>query len=153
MSPRERLAWIRLVSLVVVFVPYVAYVVALFGADRALARPLSLAFVAASIAFLAVHAVGEIAMRTTNPCRPADERDRAIENVSMRFAYVALIVLVLGAISTIEVLGVFTPPSPDGRIPMPGWAVASQFAFVSVVVSETLRNVVQVVCYRRGLAA
>ena len=152
MSSRERIAWIRLVSLVVVFVPYIAYVGALFAADAARARPLSIAFVAASVAFLVVNAVGEAILRTSNPCRPRDERDRAIENVSMRTAYVALVVLVLGAISTFEVLGVMTPPSTDGRIPVPGWALTSQFAFVSVVVAEALRSVTQVVCYRRGVA-
>ena len=63
------------------------------------------------------------------------------------------IVLVLGAISTVVVLGVMTPPSSDGRIPAPGWSAASRFAFVSAVVAEALRNVTQVVCDRRGSSA
>ena len=43
MSPRERQAWIRLVSLLVVFVPYTAYVLALF-AGRAIDRTITACF-------------------------------------------------------------------------------------------------------------
>lgn len=153
MSPRELNAWIRLVSILIVFVPYVAYVLSLFASDAPIARVLCIAFLAASVAFLIVVGVAEGLTRSLQVCQPTDERDRAIERFGMQVAYVALIVLVLGAISTYAVLGFMTPPSPDGTIATPSYAVASQFVLISVIIAEALRHLTQVVCYRRGLPA
>ena len=153
MSPRELSAWIRLVAILVVFVPYAAYVLRLFASHEPIARTLCVAFLAASVAFLIVVAVAEALSRSRHVCLPGDERDRAIERVGMRVAYVALVVLVLGAVSTYAVLGYLTPPSADGSIATPSYSVTSQFALISVVIAEALRHLTQVVCYRKGLPA
>lgn len=153
MSPRELSAWIRLASILIVFVPYVAYVFRVFAAREPVAHALSVAFVAASIAFLIVIAVAEGLTRSLHVCLPGDERDRAIDRYGMRVAYVALVVLLLGAISTQAVLGFLTPPRVDGTIAVPTYPVASQFAFISVVIAEALRQLTQLVCYRKGMPA
>jgi len=153
MSPRQRSAWIRLASILVVFIPYFLYVLRMLESGQPIARPLCVAFLLAS----AAHAVfnGVVQAISSSPlfgCEFSDERDRAIDALSLRIAYYALIVLLLLALSTFAALGFFTVPSENGTIPMPGYAVTSQFVFFCVVLAEASRHVTQVWCYRRGTA-
>ena len=149
MSPTERSAWVRLGSLLVVFVPYFLFVLRLFQADGPVGRATCVAFLAAALAHGVLNALGQIALTLTFGRTMRDERDAAIDAISLRVAYFTLIALVLCALSTIALLGAVTPSTSSGTILLPGFAVTSQFVFLCIVVAEALRDVTQVSCYRR----
>ena len=149
MSSTERSAWIRLGSLLVVFVPYFLHVLRLFREDGPVGRATCIAFLAAALTYGMLNALGQFASRLAFGRQMHDERDAAIDAISLRVSYFALITLVLCALSTIALLGALTPPSTTGTILLPGFAVSSQFVFLCMVVAEALRHTTQVFCYRR----
>jgi len=153
MSPRQRSAWIRLASILVVFVPYFVYVLKLFDSGQPIGRPLCVAFLLAAAAHAVFNGVAQgISSSPLFGCEFSDERDRAIDALSLRIAYYTLIVLLLAALSTFASVGFLTVPSEDGTIPMPGNLITSQFVFFCVVLAEASRHVTQVWCYREGAA-
>jgi hypothetical protein len=147
MSPCERTAWIRLVSILLVFVPYFGFVALLFSHGDALIRPLYLAFLVAAVLHALVNGIAQVAAQAVFGREMRDERDRAIEALSLRVAYYALICLLLGALATLATLGFLTPPS-FGTIPVPTFTVTSQYVFCCVVAAELARHLAQVFCYR-----
>jgi hypothetical protein len=149
MSPVERTAWIRLVSILIVFVPYFGFVSLLFAHGDALAKPLYVAFVVAAVLHGLVNGIAQIAAQAVFGKEVIDERDRAIEALSLRIAYYTLISLVLGALGTLATLGFLTPPGPTGKIAVPTFIVTSQFVFCCVVIAELSRHLTQVFCYRK----
>jgi hypothetical protein len=153
MTSRQRSAWIRLASILVVFIPYFLYVLKLFESGQPIGRPLCVAFLVAALAHGLLNGVAQgISSSPLFGREFSDERDRAIDALSLRIAYYVLIVLLLVALSTLAALGFFTVASEDGTIPMPGYSATSQFVFVCVVLAEASRHVTQVWCYRRGAA-
>jgi hypothetical protein len=150
MPSRELNAWIRLIVILVVYIPYFAYVLELFRGAGPVGRPLCLAFVGAAIAHAAIAGVAQAAARIVHGVEQVDERDRAIEALSLRVAYVALISLVMTALGTIALIGAASEPSAVGTILLPGFSATSQFVFLCFVCAEALRHVVQLFCYRRG---
>ena len=150
MSSSERAAWIRLVSILLVFGPYFAFVVLLFAHDDPIARSLYLAFIVAAVLHGLVNGIAQTAAQAVFGRAIADERDRQIAAISLRVAYYLLITLLLGALSTFAALGFMTPPTAFGAIPVPSFVVTSQFVFCAVVVAELSRHVAQVCCYRRS---
>ena len=153
MSPRQRSAWIRLASILVVYIPYFLYALKLFDSGQPIARPLCVAFLVAAVAHGVFNGVAQtISSLPLFGCELSDERDRAIDALSLRVAYFTLIVLLLGALSTLAALGFFTIPSPTGMIAMPGYSLTSQYVFFCVVLAEASRHVTQVWCYRQGAA-
>lgn len=149
MSSTERSAWIRLASLSIVFVPYFVYVLGLFEAEGPVGRAICIAFLAAGLAHGALDALGQTALFFAFGKPMHDERDAAIESMSLRVSYFALIALLLGALSTMAFLGAIERPSAGGTIVLPGFAVTSQFVFLCIVAAEALRHATQVFCYRR----
>ena len=153
MSSTERSAWIRLGSLLIVFAPYALYVLRLFHEDGPVGRAVCVAFLVAALMHGMLNALGQFALLLLFGRQMHDERDAAIDAISLRIAYFTLISLLLGALSTIALLGAIRPPSSTGTILLPGFAVTSQFAFLSIVAAELLRHVTQVFCYRREALA
>lgn len=149
MSSTERSAWIRLGSLLIVFVPYFFYVLRLFEGDGPVGRATCVAFLAAAVTHGVLNALGQFALRLAFGRQMHDERDAAIDAISLRVSYFTLITLVLCALSTMALLGAMTPPSSTGTILLPGFAVTSQFVFLCIVAAEALRHATQLFCYRR----
>ncbi len=149
MSPYERNAWIRLVAIVVVFVPYFGSVAWLFDHDAASPRLLCVAFLAAGVAHGLLTGGGQLLAQAFFGREFADERDRAIEALALRVAYFVLITLVLGSLSTLATVGLLSPPLgawlADPRV-LPA---ACELAFGAVVAAEAARHATQVACYRR----
>jgi|GEM_PF-1008254 len=151
MPSREINAWIRLATILIVYVPYFGYVLALFRGSEAVGRPLCLAFVAAAFAHGVIGGVAEAVAQIVQGKAPVDERDRAIEALSLRVAYFALISLVMTAFGCIALLGAISEPSAAGTILLPGFPATSQFVFFCFVCAEALRHAVQLFCYRRAV--
>ena len=149
MSSTERSAWIRIGSMLIVFVPYFLHVLRLFHEDGPIGRQICVAFLVAALAHGVLNAIGQSALVLIFGKPMRDERDAAIDAVSLRISYFTLISLVIGALSTIAFLGAITRPSATGGILLPAFALTSQYVFFSFVVAEALRHVTQVVCYRR----
>ena len=153
MSSTERSAWIRLGSILIVFVPYFQYVLRLFEADGPVGRATCIAFLIAALSHGVLNALGQFALFLIFGKALRDERDAAIDALSLRVAYFTLISLVLGALTTMAFLGAITPPSSKGTILLPGFSATSQFVFFSIVVAEVARHATQVFCYRREALA
>lgn len=153
MSSTERSAWIRLGSLLIVFVPYFLYVLRLFQDDGLIGRATCVAFLVAALTHGVLNALGQFALWLAFGKQMHDERDAAIDAISLRVSYFTLITLVLCALSTFALLGAITTLSSTGRILLPGFAVTSQFVFLCIVAAEALRHGAQVFCYRRAAFA
>lgn len=150
MSPRERNTWIRLASILIVFVPYFMHVVRLFQGEGPISKALCIAFLGAALAHGILDALGQLASRLVFGREMRDERDAAIDALSQRIAYFTLISLILGALSTIAFLGVLTPLPAEGKILQPTYATTSQFVFFCFIAAEALRHGVQLALYRRA---
>ena len=150
MSTSERSAWIRLVTILIVFIPYFASVGWLFAQDHAIARPIYIAFIAAAVLHGILNGVGQIAAVTIFGREISDERDRSIEALALRVAYYVLISLLLGALATLATLDFLTVPTAGGTIAVPSFVVTSQSVFCAVVFAELTHHVVQVACYRKA---
>jgi hypothetical protein len=153
MSSTECSAWIRLASILIVFVPYFRYVLELLQSDGPVGRATCVAFIVAAFAHGVLNGLGQLALLLIYGKQLRDERDAAIDAISLRVAYFTLISLVLCALSTIAFLGAITPPSATGKILLPTFSTTSQFVFFSIVAAEALRHVTQLFCYRRGALA
>jgi hypothetical protein len=149
MSPRERSAWIRLASILIVFVPYFLHVLRLFESDGPIGRRVCIAFIVAAIAHAILNGVAQAIDRIAFGARRTDERDAAIDAISLRVAYFSLTSLVLLALSTMAFLGAIAPVSATGRILLPGFALTSQFVLFCCVAAEVARHATQLACYRR----
>jgi hypothetical protein len=151
MSSCERTAWIRLVTILVVFVPYFWLVGTLFAHEDAVrAKTIYVLFVIAAVAHGVLNGIAQAISGTVLGKPIKDERDRAIEALALRIAYYTLISLILGALGTLATLGFLSPPNELGRIPVPSFVLTSQYTFCSCVLSEALRHVVQVLLYRKA---
>jgi hypothetical protein len=153
MSSTERSAWVRLGSTLIVFVPYFQYVLRLFQTDEPVGRATCVAFLVAALSHGVLNGLGEFALYLMFGKALRDERDAAVDAISLRVAYFTLISLVLGALTTMVFLGAITPTSSKGTILLPGFAMTSQFVFFSFVVAEVARHATQVFCYRREALA
>jgi hypothetical protein len=150
MSPCERTAWIRLGTILLVFIPYFWIVGTLFAHDAApRAKAVYVLFIVAAIAHGVLGGVVQAIANLVFGKPIQDERDRAIEALSLRVAYFALISLLMGALGTLAVLGFLSPPNELGRIPVPTFVMTSQYTFCSCVLTEALRHLVQVLSYRK----
>ena len=153
MSPHERNAWIRLISLSLVFVPYFAHVLRLLHADAPIGRAICVAFLVAALAHGLLNGALQAVARLVFGAERIDERDAAIDARSLRVAYFSMINLVLAALGTVALLGAVTRPSANGGLLLPGFVLVSQSVFFCVVVAEASRHRTQVFCYRREALA
>ena len=151
MSSSERTAWIRLVTILLVFGPYFWLVAGLFAHEDVLrAKTIYVLFLGACVVHGVLNAFAQALSNVALGKDVQDERDRAIESLALRVAYFALISLLMGAFGTLAVLGFFTPANEAGRIAVPSFVMTSQYAFCSCVLAEALRHVVQVLSYRKA---
>jgi len=134
---REKTAWLSLIAMAVTFGPYfiIMAVEARPGALPGL-RQLGL-FAAAAILQALILGLGHLYLRRSSPedARiPPDERDRAILNRSLRFAYS---VLMVGMI----VVGCVMPFNSSG------WAIINA-ALLAIIAAEVVHHGVIVSSYR-----
>ncbi len=148
MSPRERNAWIHLLAILVVFVPYFHFVLQTFMHQEAVGRPVLLALIVAAIAYTLLSVLGQAVNQVAFGKPLSDERDATIDARSLRVAYFTILSLVMTALGIMALLGVVQSPSPAGLIWLPTFSVTSQFVFFCFVVAEVLRYATQIACYR-----
>ena len=137
MSYREKIAWLSLMEMTAVFVPYFVIAGKLPLAPMPDWRRLGL-FGLASVVRMLMLGAGHLYLRSVSPEEartPPDERDRAIALRSMSSAYY---VLMTGMI----LVGFFMPFSSVG------WAIVNAAIFWTVV-AEVVHYSVIVVSYRR----
>lgn len=136
MSFREKLAWICLVTTILVFVPYFAYVFWLFAAGEPKLGVVLQAFVTAVVIQIVLSVVANIAIAAFRArVEPPDERDRAIDLRSLKISYYVLAVSVFLAIGYVLV---YSP------------LFISQMMLLCFVAAEVARYSTQAVCYRTG---
>lgn len=137
MSFREKSAWISLVLLLVVFIPFFWNSYRQFTGQIDASGAVSTAFMLlAAFVLLEIVLQASIAIQSPRDARaPKDERERLIE---MRATRVAFHVLVVGAL-----LGVGMQ-----HVRNSAWLIA-QVVFLSIVVAEVVRFGLQVALYRR----
>ncbi len=147
MSYREKTAWACLITTLLVWVPYFAYVIQLLRRHELTGGEILGAFIGAVVVQIVLQIMAGIAIAIRSKQEPKDERDQAIEAKSSRYAY-----FVLGAC-------VFVAPWVVAPIVMAGEGdfaqlltpiAISQMVLFCFVVAETVRFAIQVVCYRRG---
>ena len=148
MSWRERSAWICLVSTCAIFGVYFRFVLQTFTSSDAVARPVLVAFLLACVVLAVVTGGVHIVAALVFGVDKADERDTKIEATAVRVAYYFLIGCVFTAIACLALLGAVQAPSPEGKIWVPGFSLASQAVLLVFVVAEVLRYGVQVMFYR-----
>jgi hypothetical protein len=150
MSFREKSAWICLITTVVVFVPYFAYVFLLFAHRDLSVGSYVGAFIAAVVWQVVLNVGAQIAVSIRSGPEPKDERDVAIEAKAYRNAYIALVSLGWSvpffSLPFSAALGQTGLPLVKACL-----VLTSQFLLLSFVVAEALKYLTQVVCYRRGI--
>ncbi len=148
MSFREKSAWISLGITLVVFVPYFSRLLGPLTRNEfptAAILPLFLGAVALQTVLIVV---AVIAIAILSREEPADERDRAIDATAHRFAY-----YVLSTTSAVALLGLVALSVVQSAIEAPlteTVAIFSQIVFFCLILAEVVRNVTQVVGYRRS---
>ncbi len=139
MSHRERLAWVTVISLLVPYVPYAAWV-ARSGPPAPMPDLGTMkVFAMAALAQLAIYSLGALALRVRWPADATakpDERDLAIKGRSLVAAYG---MLVGGALW----VGCFLP------FYKAGWTLINT-TIAAVVLAELVRCGVAIWSYRRG---
>lgn len=136
MSFREKLAWICLVTTILVFVPYFAYVFSLFASGEPKLGAVLQAFVIAVVIQIVLSVVANIVIVAfRSRVEPPDERDRAIDFRSLKISYYVLAVSVFLAIGCVLV---YSP------------LFISQMLLLCFVAAEVTRYSTQAFCYRRG---
>ncbi len=139
MSYRERIVWVQLISIVVVFTAYyVALVQGWLGGGLSL-------FIAAAAAQTLLGTILSMVLMRGASAEPADERDLAIDRRSSRVAYLVLIWCLM-----LYVLAIFiTGGSTEVQSLWGPLGIANAVLFC-VFVAEVVRYTMQVVAYRRG---
>ncbi len=122
MSYREKSVWGSLIGVMAVYGWYFAM------------PPSAGRLILAVILLVAVEVIYHVALALKTKPEAKDERDRTIEAKGYRNAYLAL------------VSGVIAPIF----IPLPA-AMAAQIVLLALVVSEVVKSVTQLYCYRRGV--
>jgi hypothetical protein len=139
MTYREKTAWLTLAAMVLTFVPYFGVVASGAFDETALPNlPLLTAFAGVALAQVVILGIGHGVLRWRFPgdaAEPADERDRAIEQRSTRWAYYALITGMI-------VVGCVLPFSAGG------WEIVNA-ALLAILVAEVVHYGVAIAAYRR----
>ncbi|MCU0689270.1 MAG: hypothetical protein MUE97_05980 [Phycisphaerales bacterium] len=138
---REKLAWVTILSLLVPYIPYFAWVAAQGPATGRPAWTVIKGFAVASLAHLAIYALGRLWLRLRDrdeATAPPDERDLAIQRRAVAAAYglaIGGLIHVGCVMSLIDT----------------GW---NQFntAVAAIVLAELVRCIVAIWLYRRGSA-
>jgi len=146
MSFREKSAWICLVTTVLVFVPYFAFVFVSFSPRGNSLRSSIGAFVAAICWQILLNVGAHIAIGIRAGREPKDERDVAIEAKAYRNAYLVLV----GLAWTVP----FVSMPIAGALGQGGLTfvvLTIQLLLLSFIVAEAARYLSQIIFYRRGI--
>lgn len=145
---REKSAWACLITTLVVFVPYFAYIFLLFR--RGWLNPGSVisAFVAAVIFQTVLNGAAHIGFVIRAKQEAKDERDVAIESKSFKYGYVVLVTACFAAITTVAPFALAPRSAFTG--PMIAFTFMSQVVLLCVILAEATKYGTRAVCYRRG---
>ncbi len=145
---REKSAWACLVTTIAVFVPYFAYVLALFRRGELSPGAVMTAFMAAVAFQIALNVIAHIGLSVRGGQEKRDERAVAIESKSFKNAYVVLVATLVVAIIGVTVFAV----APRSAYTGPAMALTflSQVILLCVILAETAKYSTRAVCYRRG---
>ena len=138
MAFQEKIEWLTLLAMAVVYAVYFSMVAA-YPDEPTLIQTLWL-FAKVSVVHVVIVTVGAIALAVLNrrdASARSDERDRAI---SRRGASIAYYVLLIGAIIVCMVLPFEQPPT----------AKIINAGLLAIVIAEMVRHIVMLISYRRG---
>ena len=138
MAFQEKIEWLTLLAMAVVYAVYFNMVAA-YPDEPTLIQTLWL-FAKVSVVHVVIVTVGAIALAVLNrrdASARSDERDRAI---SRRGASIAYYVLLIGAIIVCMVLPFEQPPT----------AKIINAGLLAIVIAEMVRHIVMLISYRRG---
>jgi hypothetical protein len=142
MSFREKSAWICLLSTLLVFVPYFVHVAGLFQQGRPVfAAEIWVVFALAAVVQALITAATHIAIARQAQREPKDERDRAVESMAYRRAYIVLSI----SIALLLCLTVWGPTMSVIGL--------GQWLLLAFVLAEVTNYGCQVLGYRRGVTA
>lgn len=141
MSFREKSAWLCMLATLFVFAPYFAHVLQLSQRGELqfapLAQLLTLCIIIQSVVLVIAH--GAIAIMDKSAALLVDERDRAVELKSFKFAYYVLSIGLMGAVIIPLAWGINY-----------GLAGIAQAALGCFVASELTKYLTQIIAYRWG---
>jgi len=142
MCTNERLAWVCLASIAVVYIPYFSFLVYAAQSSSLHISMVTVAFVAAIIAQMFITGIPAAIIGLLDRKQVTDERDIAIRYKASTIAYVCLISCVLILVTGGSLLRPMFPIFGDG-------VIIGQLGLLSVVVAELANYGVQVFEYRR----
>jgi hypothetical protein len=140
MSFREKSAWISLISLIVVFGAYFAYIGMVLAG---MARNRFALFLVMVAVFIVAKVVLHVVIATQSPGdarTPKDEREQLIELKATRTAFYVLLVSAFGSIGTVHL----RLSDQDDRV----WLMMQAILF-AIVCAEAVKFARQIVLYRR----
>lgn len=142
MCTNERLAWVCLVSIAVVYIPYFSFLVYAVQNSSLHLAVVMVAFVGAIIAQTFITVIPAVIVGMLDRKQVTDERDIAIRHRASTLAYVCLISCVLILVTGGSMLRPIFPLLGDG-------VFIGQLGLLCVVISELANYGVQVFEYRR----
>ena len=142
MCTNERLAWVCLLSLAVVYIPYFSFLMYSIQTSSLHLSVVTVAFVAAIIAQMFITGIPAAIVGILDRKQVTDERDIAIRHRASTLAYVCLISCVLILVTGGSLLRPMFPLLGDG-------VFIGQLGLLCVVISELSNYGVQVFEYRR----
>lgn len=146
---REKSAWACFITTVIVFVPYFAYVLSMFGRGALSPGSVIPAFVAAVIFQTVLNGAAHIGFAIRAKQETKDERDVAIESKSFKYGYIVLVTACFVAITTVAPLALAPRSAFTG--PMMAFTFMSQVVLFCVILAEATKYGTRAVCYRRGV--
>ena len=142
MCTNERLAWVCLVSIAVVYIPYFSFLVYAVQTSMLHLPVLTVALVGAIIAQMLITGIPAAIVGILDKKQVTDERDIAIRHKASTAAYVCLISCVMILVTGGSLLRPMFPLLGDGLL-------LGQLGLMSVVIAELARYGVQIFEYRR----
>jgi NhaP-type Na+/H+ or K+/H+ antiporter len=145
MSFREKLAWVSLLSTVVIWSSYFGHTL---GRSDVGVGSVFGSFVAAVVLQAIMGIIAAVTISVTSRREPKDERDSAVDAMALKIAYYVLLTsgfVTIGFIAYRAMVEV-TNPDPAG----PAILLLAQLILLCLVVAEATRFLTQVICYRRG---
>lgn len=139
MSFREKSAWICLICMCVVFIPYFVYVFRPSGGPGGDAGAIQRAIIAAILFQTVLTIVAHIVVAVGTKEHTEDERDATIASRSYRDAYFVLAATVCGGVLPVMIWGPNLPALYLG-----------QFLLLAFVIAEAAHYLGQIVRYRFG---
>ncbi len=148
MTMREKLAWVCLITTVLVWTPYFVFMALLLGRGALNPGAVIAAFVLAVVLSTAFAIAGAIGVSLFGKQEPKDERDAAIDARALKVAHYLLAGLSFTAVGGVFVLAISRGATPSGDLLSA--TLMSQAWLLCFVASEVVYYGLQVLGYRRG---